>query len=133
MNIIVISGRLTRDPEVMQSESGIVHAHFSVAVNRPTSGDEQITDFFDVVAWRGIGEACGKYLHKGDKVAIQGKMFIRDYEAKDGTKRKAYEISADSVEFFTAPKEAEKPKANARYEQETRAVKSRYGKNELPF
>ena len=110
MNIIIISGRLTHDPNVMQSESGIVHTHFNVAVNRPTSGDEQITDFFDVVAWRGIGEACGKYLRKGDKVAIQGKMFIRDYEAKDGSKRRAYEISADSVEFFTAPKEAENRK-----------------------
>lgn len=134
MNSIFISGRLTHDPKIMQSESGIVHTHFNVAVNRPTSGDEQITDFFDVVAWRGIGEACGKYLCKGDKVAIQGKMFIRDYEAKDGSKRRAYEISADSVEFFTAPpKEAEKPKTNARYEQETRAVKSRYGENDLPF
>ena len=123
MNIIVISGRLTRDPEVMRSESGIVHTHFSVAVNRLTSGDEQITDFFDVVTWRGIGEACGKYLHKGDKVAIQGKMFIRDYEAKDGSKRKAYEINADSVEFVTVPEEAEKPKTG----------KLRYGKNDIPF
>ena len=138
MNSILISGRLTRDPERKESKDGIVHTHFSVAVNRPMTGDEQIVDFFNVVTWRGIGEVCDKYLHKGDKVVIQGKLYTSNYEDKNGNARTFYEISADSVEFFATPKEEEKDKktietANKRYEKKPVRKNFEVDDDMLPF
>jgi len=103
MNKVMLIGNLTRDPEVRSTGSGATVCSFSIAVNRrfPNQAGERVTDFFNIVAWRQLGELCGKYLAKGRKVCVVGELQNRSYEAKDGTKRNVTEIIADDIEFLT--------------------------------
>jgi len=91
-------------PEMRATTSGVNVCKFSVAVKRkfknPQTGDYD-TDFFDVQAWRQLAENCGKFLEKGMKVAVVGAMQMRDYEGRDGGKRRAWEVVADEVEFLS--------------------------------
>ena len=108
MNKVYLIGNLTRDPEMRSTTSGVSVCNFSIAVNRKfkdANGKEQ-TDFFNVVAWRQLGELCGKFLMKGKKVAIVGSIQTRAYEAQDGSKRMAWDIVADEIEFLTPAGEA---------------------------
>lgn len=102
MNKVVLIGNLVRDPEVRATQSGISVCNFTVAVNRrfKKENGEQETDFLNVIAWRQLAELCGKYLAKGRKVAVTGSIQTRQYEAKDGSKRTAWDIVADEVEFL---------------------------------
>lgn len=102
MNKVVLIGNLVRDPEVRATQSGISVCNFTVAVNRrfKKENGEQETDFLNVIAWRQLAELCGKYLAKGRKVAVTGSIQTRTYEAKDGSKRTAWDIVADEVEFL---------------------------------
>ncbi len=102
MNKAFLIGNLTRDPELRTTNSGIAVCTFSIAVNRrftSQSGEKQ-TDFFNIVAWRGLGENCGRYLKKGSKVGVMGSIQNRDYEDKSGVRRYITEIIADEVEFL---------------------------------
>lgn len=103
MNKVFLIGNLVRDPEVRTTQSGISVCNFTVAVNRrfKKENGEQETDFLNVIAWRQLAELCGKYLAKGRKVAVTGSIQTRTYEAKDGSKRTAWDIVADEVEFLT--------------------------------
>ena len=103
MNKVILIGNLTKDPEVRTINNGTYVTTFSIAVNRKYKAQDgsQITDFFDIVAWRQLAELCGKYLEKGRKVGIVGELQTRSYEAKDGTKRYVTEIVASEVEFLT--------------------------------
>lgn len=103
MNKVVLIGNLVRDPEVRATQSGISVCNFTVAVNRrfKKENGEQETDFLNVIAWRQLAELCGKYLAKGRKVAVTGSIQTRQYEAKDGSKRTAWDIVADEVEFLS--------------------------------
>ena len=103
MNKVVLIGNLVRDPEVRATQSGISVCNFTVAVNRrfKKENGEQETDFLNVIAWRQLAELCSKYLAKGRKVAVTGSIQTRTYEAKDGSKRTAWDIVADEVEFLT--------------------------------
>ena len=103
MNKVVLIGNLVRDPEVRATQNGISVCNFTVAVNRrfKKENGEQETDFLNVIAWRQLAELCGKYLAKGRKVAVTGSIQTRTYEAKDGSKRTAWDIVADEVEFLT--------------------------------
>lgn len=103
MNKAILIGNLTRDPEVRSTPSGVTVCNFSIAVNRrfKSQSGEQTTDFFNIIAWRQLGEMCGKYLAKGRKVCVVGEIQTRNYDAKDGTKRSVTEIVADEVEFLT--------------------------------
>lgn len=103
MNKVVLIGNLVRDPEVRATQSGISVCNFTVAVNRrfKKENGEQETDFLNVIAWRQLAELCSKYLVKGRKVAVTGSIQTRTYEAKDGSKRTAWDIVADEVEFLT--------------------------------
>ena len=104
MNKTYIIGNLTRDPETRQTNSGISVCNFSVAVNRrfvnQQTGQHDV-DFFNVVAWRQLGELCQRYLAKGRKVAVIGSMQSRTYQAQDGSTRTAWDLVADEVEFLT--------------------------------
>jgi single-strand DNA-binding protein len=91
-------GRLTRDPELRYTSSGIAVAKFTLAINRKFNREE--TDFIDIVTWRGLAENCANYLGKGSMVAVEGRLQIRSYEDKNGNKRKAAEITADDVRFL---------------------------------
>lgn len=110
LNRIIFIGRLTKDPESQYTSSGIALAKFSVAVDRftknPETGEKE-TDFFDVVAWRRTAEFVTQYLTKGRLVAVEGRLQIRSWVAQDGTKRKAAEIVADSVQGLDRPKDGE--------------------------
>lgn len=97
MNNVIISGRLTADPELKTTPSGVSVCTFIVAVDRPSKDDT--ADFPIVVAWRQTAEFVAKYLAKGRKVIVQGEIRTRNYEDKDGNKRKATEIQAERVEF----------------------------------
>lgn len=103
MNKVVLIGNLVRDPEVRATQSGISVCNFTVAVNRrfKKENGEQETDFLNIIAWRQLAELCSKYLAKGRKVAVTGSIQTRTYEAKDGSKRTAWDIVADEVEFLT--------------------------------
>lgn len=103
MNKVFLIGNLTRDPEVTITNSGITVCRFSIAVSRnfKNSDGERETDFFNIVVWRGLADNCGKFLHKGSKVAIAGSIQNRSYDAQDGTRRTVTDIVADDVEFLT--------------------------------
>lgn len=110
MNKAILIGNLTKDPELTTTPSGVSVCRFGLAVSRdyPNADGSRETDFFNVVVWRNTAENCGKFLKKGNKVAIVGSIQNRQYTADDGTKRTVTEIQADKVEFLT-PKEATSP------------------------
>ena len=97
MNSISIIGRLTADPELRKTQSGIPVASFTLAVDRPRVKDT--TDFFSCVAWRQTGEFVAQYFTKGRKMGVTGSMQSRRYEDKDGNKRTAWELVVDQVDF----------------------------------
>lgn len=104
MNKVFLIGNLTHDPEMRSTQSGVAVCNFTIAVNRRfrnTQTGQQETDFLNVIAWRQLAELCSKYLAKGRKVAITGSIQTRTYEAKDGSKRTAWDIVADEVEFLS--------------------------------
>ena len=104
MNKGYLIGNLTREPEMRATQMGVSVCNFSIAVNRRFKREDgtQETDFFNIVAWRQLADLCGKYLAKGKKVAVVGSIQTRTYEAQDGSKRSAFDIVADEVEFLTA-------------------------------
>ncbi len=101
LNCAVIMGRLTADPELRTTNSGVSVTTFSVAVDRRFSrqGEEKQTDFINVVAWRQTAEFVTRYFHKGSMIAVQGSIQTRNYEDRNGNKRTAFEIVADNVSF----------------------------------
>lgn len=112
MQRIFIIGNLTADPVLRATPSGTSVCNFTLAVNRrfPGADGQKVTDFFNVVAWRGLADTCNKYLAKGKKAAVVGELQARTYTAKDGTTRMSLDVSADEVEFLS-PKDEEKPAA----------------------
>ena len=102
LNHIVLMGRLTRDPELRQTQSGVSVASFSLAVDRDyqnrDSGEKQ-TDFIDIVAWRSTAEFVSKYFSKGKMAVVSGRLQIRDWTDRDGGKRRSAEVVADNVYF----------------------------------
>ena len=102
LNHIVIMGRLTRDPELRRTGSGVAVASFTLAVDRdfsPRDGGDRETDFIDCVAWRQTGEFVSKYFTKGRMAVVSGRLQIRNWNDKDGNKRRTAEIVADNVYF----------------------------------
>ena len=101
INTAVIMGRLTADPELKTTASGLSVLSFSVAVERnyQKEGEEKAVDFINVVAWRKTAEFVSKYFHKGSMIAVEGSIPTRKYEDKDGNKRTAFEILANTVSF----------------------------------
>lgn len=110
MQRIVITGNLTADPTLRATQNGTSVCSFTLAVNRrfPGADGQKQTDFFRVLAWRGLADTCAKYLAKGRKAAVIGELQARTYEAKDGTTRMSLDVSADEVEFLSP---REEPKA----------------------
>jgi len=96
LNTITITGNLTRDPELRFTNSGKAVAGFGIAVTRKYNDVEQ-TSFYNVNAWDTLGENVAACLKKGDRVMVAGRPEIREYEAKDGTKRQSFDVVADEV------------------------------------
>ena len=101
LNKIILMGRLTRDPELRQTQSGTKVASFALAVDRDFAGQDgkRETDFIDCVAWRGTGEFAAKYFTRGQMAAVEGRLQVRDWTDKDGNKRRQAEILCENVYF----------------------------------
>ena len=111
MNKAILIGRLTRDPELIKTNTDLSVCKFTLAINRnfkDKDGNEQ-TDFIPIVVWRNQAENCAKYLKKGSQCAVTGTIQTRSYD-KDGEKRYVTEIVADNVEFLSTPKQASETK-----------------------
>lgn len=109
MNKVMIIGNLSRDPDAGVTNNGVAWCRMNVAVSRRYTDESgnRPADFFNVVAWRGLADTCAKYLVKGRKVAVEGRLETRSYDGEDGQRRYITEIVADEVEFLSAAKAAQ--------------------------
>lgn len=115
MNKAILIGRLTNEPEVRVINNNTTVCTFRIAVNRrfANKAGERTADFHTIVAWRQLGELCGKYLAKGRMVAVVGEIHNRSYDAKDGSKRYMTEIIADEIEFLTPKGDGQSPDSSS--------------------
>lgn len=115
MNRVEIIGNLVRDVELNKTNNGISVAKVSIAVNRKYKDEEgnKITDFFNVVAWRGLAENIAKYCSKGSKVFIAGELQNRSWEKEDGSKAYTTEIIASECEFLDTKKTGDNTEVKA--------------------
>ena len=113
MNLVVLIGRLTDDPTLRYTQTGVPVTTFRIAVDRPFANQqgERETDFFPIVTWRKLAETCAHNLSKGRLVAVEGRMQNRSYTARDGSRRWVTEVVADNVRFLDWPKEQQQADA----------------------
>lgn len=112
MNSVKLSGRLTRDPELKQTPSGVPVVSFALAVDRKFNRDE--ADFIPITAWRKTAEFVAKYFHKGQRVIIsEGRIRVTPYTDRDGNKRTRFEVVADEVEFGESKRAPEDQEAGS--------------------
>lgn len=101
MNIAILTGRLTADPELKTTPNGVSVCSFSIAVDRKyKQGEERQADFINIVAWRGTAEFVSKHFSKGSAIGIEGSIQTRKYTDKNGNNRTAFEIVANNVHFI---------------------------------
>ena len=102
MNKVILVGRLTKDPEMRTTASGVATTNFTLAVNRnfTNQSGEREADFLTCVAWRRLAETIAKFCTKGSQVAVEGRIQTRSYDAQDGTKRYVTEIMVDNIDFL---------------------------------
>lgn len=102
LNRVILIGRTTADPELQYTQSGIARTRFRLAVDRGfrTQQGERQTDFINVVCWRRQAEVIGEYLKKGRLVAVEGRLQVNSFKAKDGQNRVFYQVVADNVRFL---------------------------------
>jgi single-strand DNA-binding protein len=98
-NRVILAGNMTRDPELRFTSNGIPVCDFGLAVNRVRSKSEEV-DFFDITAWRELGETIANYKKKGDPILVEGRLQYRTWEAQDGSRRSKVDVVADNVQFL---------------------------------
>jgi single-strand DNA-binding protein len=98
-NRVVLAGNLTRDPELRFTNDGVPVCSLGLAVNRVRSKSEEV-DFFDISAWRELGQTIANYKKKGDPILVEGRLQYRTWEAEDGSKRSKVDVVADNVQFL---------------------------------
>ncbi|HCC35021.1 MAG TPA: single-stranded DNA-binding protein [Ruminococcaceae bacterium] len=108
LNVAILMGRLTADPELRHTQNSIPVTSFTLAIDRSyaKSGTERVTDFIDIVAWRSTAEFAAKYFRKGQLVAVEGSIQVRAYVDKNGNNRRAFEIQASQVHFAERKRDA---------------------------
>ena len=112
MNKVVLVGRLTKNPEVRHTNSGLQVTTFVLAVDRKYAkkdGSQPTADFIPIVTWRKLAEICANNLAKGRRVGVEGSMQVRSYDAQDGSKRYVTEVIAEEVEFLDSKSSAPAP------------------------
>lgn len=126
MNKVILIGRLTRDPELRTTTSGIATSTFSLAVQRPFTNQSgtRDADFINCVVWRRQAENVVKYCGKGSQVAVEGRIQVRNYDADDGTKRYVTEVICDNVTFLGS-----KPSGGSSYSNEASSNYQSFGNN----
>ena len=134
MNKVILIGNLTRDPEQASTPNGVSVCKFAIAVSRDFANAEgnKETDYFNIITWRGLADNCGKYLKKGNKVAVVGTLQNRQYEDKEGVVRHITEIVASDVEFLT-PKQEEKEEVSVVRVERKQLQLEPMDDNDLPF
>lgn len=109
LNRVILMGRLTGEPDYRTTQSGAAMARFTLAIERDYShNEEKQTDFLDIIAWRSTADFVSRYFHKGQLVAVQGRVQVNSYTDKDGNKRRSWDIVADQV-YFAEPKRENSP------------------------
>jgi len=105
LNRVILIGRLTKDPELRYTPAGVAVTQFTLAVDRPFSGnrEEREADFIPVVTWRQLAETCANYLRKGRLAAVEGRIQVRNYENNEGRRVYVTEVIADNVRFLESP------------------------------
>ena len=108
MNKVILIGNLANDPEARTTQSGISQSTFRIAVQRRFANQQGVreADFFTVIAWRQTADFCNRYLSKGRRVAVEGSIQNRSYDAQDGSKRYVTEIIAENIEAVGSRDEA---------------------------
>ncbi len=108
MNKVILVGNLTRDPELTTTNSGVSVCRFSLAVTRrfQNSEGERDADFINIVVWRNLADICHKFLKKGSKCAVVGRLQTSSYEAQDGSRRYTTDVVADDVEFISTNRQS---------------------------
>ena len=105
-NLVVLTGRLTADPELKTTSNGTSVVSFSIAVDRRyRTGEERQTDFINIVAWRSSAEFISKYFKKGSVIGIEGSIQTRKYTDKNGNNRTAFEVVANNVQFVASKRD----------------------------
>jgi len=104
-NRVILVGNLTRDPEIRYTQSSKSVTKFTLAINNPRNKEE--TTFVDIVAWERLGETCNTYLKKGQSTLVEGRLVIRNYDDKDGNKRKATEVVIDNMQMLSSRRDGE--------------------------
>ena len=137
LNVAVLMGRLTKDPELRQTPNGVSVTSFTLAVDRSyvKSGQERQCDFIDIAAWRNTAEFVCKYFRKGQLAAVQGSIQTRSYTDKQGAKRKAFEIVADQVHFAEPKRDGDSHNGNnnpSQYSHSTSENSRDYGAQDAP-
>ena len=121
MNSVTMIGRLCSDPELRRTQNGTACCSFTLAVKRPKVKD--VTDFHNFVVWQQGAEYLSQYGHKGDLVGVTGYLTTREWTDKEGNKRKATEVTCDSVEMISSKKsettQTQKPQAQPTYAQQS--------------
>lgn len=103
-NKVVLAGNLTRDPELRFTKNGIPVCELGIAVNRVRSKDRDEADFFNVIAWRELGETIANYKVKGDPILVKGRLQYSSWQTDDGSRRSKVEVVAENVQFLGAAK-----------------------------
>lgn len=108
LNHIVLMGRMARDPELKQTQSGVSVCNFTIAVDRDyKNGDEKVTDWVDCVVWRGGADFVSKYMKKGRMVVVSGSLQSRKWQDKEGNNRTSWEVQAQNVYFADSKKDGD--------------------------
>lgn len=107
LNRVILIGRLTRDPELRYTTSGVAVANFTLAVDRPFTNQqgEREADFIRIITWRKLAEVCAQNLGKGRLVAVDGRLQVRSYDDQNGIRRQIAEVVAENVRFLDWPKD----------------------------
>jgi single-strand DNA-binding protein len=108
LNRVILIGRLTKDPELRYTPSGVAVTQFTLAVDRPftSQGGEREADFIPIVTWRQLAETCANYLRKGRLTAVEGRIQVRNYENNEGKRVYVTEIVADNVRFLESNRDS---------------------------
>jgi single-strand DNA-binding protein len=107
LNRVILIGRLTRDPDLKYTPSGVATASFTLAVDRPfaNGSGEREADFIPIITWRQLAETCANYLRKGRLTAVEGRIQVRNYENAQGIRTYITEVIADNVRFLESNRE----------------------------
>lgn len=134
LNKCVFMGRLTRDPELRQTGSGVDVANWTLAVDRDyKNGDEKVCDFIDCVAWRNTAQFVSKYFTKGRMMVVSGSLQSRKWQDKDGNNRTGWEVQAENIYFGDSKRDVEQSGASGQFPSTPSGFAPVEPEGDLPF